>query len=204
MIFDMTKREELIKLREEMLRDESLPLKEGAGKLVFGAGDVNTKILLVGEGPGYHESVQGLPFVGNAGKLLDKLLESIKLNRKSVFITNVVHHRPPENRDPEPSEIVAYGKYLDKIIEIIDPKVIVTLGRFSMGKFLPNVKISSVHGDVFKLKWKDKEIVVVPMYHPAAALRQGKVMNDLKTDFLKLPQILKEANKIEVKQMGLI
>src|SRR5579859_1669855 len=112
----MTKREELLKLMQEMQKDETLPLKKGAGKLVFGAGDVKTKILMVGEGPGYHESIQGLPFVGNAGKLLDKLLESINLDRKKVFITNVVHHRPPNNRDPLPEELSAYGKYLDKII----------------------------------------------------------------------------------------
>ncbi len=200
----MGKREELIALMKKMEKDDSLPLRKGATKLVFGAGDINTKILFIGEGPGYNEDQQGLPFIGNAGKLLDKLLESIKLDRKTVFITNVVHHRPPENRDPEPHEIAAYGEYLDKIIEIIDPKVIVTLGRFSMGKFLPNVKISSVHGKEFGVKWRGKEIVVVPMYHPAAALRQGKVMNDLKEDFLKLPQILKEANKIEIEQIGLI
>src|SRR5260221_2893300 len=116
----MTKREELIKLMREMEKDDSLPLKKGAGKLVFGAGDVETKILFIGEGPGFHEDQQGIPFVGQAGKLLDKVLESIKLDRKKVFITNVVHHRPPSNRDPLPEELSAYGKYLDKIIEIID------------------------------------------------------------------------------------
>ncbi len=207
----MTKREELIKLREEMMKDETLPLRKGANKLVFGAGDIESKILFIGEGPGYHEDQQGLPFVGQAGKLLDKLLESIKLERKKVFITNVVHHRPPENRDPEPSELLAYGKYLDKIIEIISPKVIVTLGRFSMGKFLYEVKISDVHGKRFDVKWHskqslsgDKDIIVMPMYHPAAALRNGNVMNLLKEDFLKISTVLEEVNKVELKQESLL
>jgi uracil-DNA glycosylase len=200
----MTKREELINLMHQMQKDDSLPLKKGATKLVFGSGDVETKILFIGEGPGFHEDQQGLPFVGNAGKLLDKLLESISLDRKKVFITNVVHHRPPENRDPLPEELAAYGKYLDKIIEIINPKVIVTLGRFSMGKFLPGVKISGIHGKRFDVKWHGKDIIVVPMYHPAAALRNGIVMNDLKEDFLKLPEIIKEVTKPQVSQINLI
>lgn len=188
----------------EMQSDDTLPLKKGATKLVFGNGTPETRILLIGEGPGYHEDQQGLPFVGNAGKLLDKLLESIHLDRKKVFITNVVHHRPPENRDPLPEELVAYGKYLDKIIEIINPKIIVTLGRFSMGKFLPGEKISGIHGKRFDVKWHGKDMIVVPMYHPAAALRNGSVMNELKSDFLKLPIILEEVNKPEIKQMNLI
>jgi uracil-DNA glycosylase family 4 len=191
----MTKREELVKLMREMERDETLPLKKGANKLVFGSGNPEARILFIGEGPGFHEDQKGIPFVGAAGKLLDKCLESVGLNRSKdngVFITNVVHHRPPENRDPLPNELSAYGKYLDKIIEIIDPKVIVTLGRFSMGKFLPEVKISSVHGKSFKLKWHNCDFVVVPMYHPAAALRNGSVMDLFKEDFLKLPKILEE------------
>ncbi len=199
-----SKREELIDLMREMEKDDSLPLKKGAGKLVFGAGDVKTKILLIGEGPGYHESIQGLPFVGAAGKLLDKLLESISLDRKKVFITNVVHHRPPENRDPLPEELSSYGKYLDKMIEIINPKMIVTLGRFSMGKFLPGEKISGIHGKRFDVKWHNRDIVVVPMYHPAAALRNGNVMNQLKNDFLKISEYFEEVNKPTVDQMNLI
>lgn len=132
------------------------------------------------------------PFVGNAGKFLDQLLKSINIPRESVYITNVVHHRAPENRDPEPSEIDAYGKYLDEIIKIIDPEVIITLGRFSMGKFLPEVKISSTHGKVHRVNWKGWDVVVIPMYHPAAALRNGEVMRAEKEDFLKLPEILKQ------------
>ena len=200
----MNKQELLDELKEKMSGDDSLPLKKGATNLVFGVGSPDTKILFIGEGPGYWEDQKAEPFVGNAGIFLNKLLESIGLARQSVYITNVVHHRPPENRDPLPEEIGAYGKYLDKIIEIIDPKVIITLGRFSMAKFLPTAKISSVHGKLHTVNWKGRQIAVVPMYHPAAALRNGSVMSQEKEDFLKLPEILKETEKPEIKQMNLI
>lgn len=178
----MTKFEELHKLKDEMENDNSLPLKKGAGKLVFGSGNTEAKILCVGEGPGRNEDLQGLPFVGQAGKLLDKLLLLAGLERKKVFITNIVHHRPPENRDPLPNEIESYGKYLDQIISIIKPKIIITLGRFSMAKFLPDVFISQVHGKSFKLE----NFTVIPMYHPAASLRNGKILELEKLDFIRL------------------
>ena len=200
----MKKQEELDNLKKKMLEDGNLPLKKGATNLVFGVGNPETKILFIGEGPGYWEDQKAEPFVGNAGKLLDKLLQSIKLPREEVYITNVVHHRPPENRDPFPAEIEAYGKYLDKIIKIIDPKVIVTLGRFSMGKFLPEVKISAVHGKTFVVEFNGKKLTVIPMYHPAAALRAGEVMRMTKEDFAKLPEILKEATKTKAEQMALV
>lgn len=192
----MTKFEELHKLKDQMEEDESLPLKKGAGKLVFGSGNTEAKILLCGEGPGKQEDLQGLPFVGQAGKLLDKLLILAGLERKKVFITNIVHHRPPENRDPLPNEIEAYGKYLDQIINIIKPKVIITLGRFSMAKFLPDVFISQVHGKSFKINWGDPldgdvlKLTVIPMYHPAASLRNGKILEAEKADFLKLKDMI--------------
>jgi uracil-DNA glycosylase len=188
----MTKGEQLQKLKEKMEADDSLPLKSGATRLVFGVGDPETKILLIGEGPGYWEDMKGEPFVGNAGKFLDQLLKLIDMPRGSVYITNVVHHRPPENRDPLPEEMSAYGKYLDEMIKIIDPEVIVTLGRYSMGKFLPTAKISSAHGKLFRVNWNDKDIFVIPMYHPAAALRNGEVMRQEKEDFLRLPDALKK------------
>lgn len=206
----MSKFEKLHKLKDEMEKDDSLPLKKGATKLVFGTGNTEASILCIGEGPGFNEDREGLPFVGQAGKLLDKLFPLAGLERREVFITNVVHHRPPGNRDPEPMEIEAYGKYLDKIIEIIDPEVILTLGRFSMAKFLPNVFISSVHGKKFDLTWNGKNIVVVPMYHPAASLRNGNILEAEKTDFFQLREILrkmKEAKEKEVpkvEQMGLV
>lgn len=200
----MDKNLKLKKLKEEMGKDDSLPLKKGAMSLVFGVGNPETKILFIGEGPGYWEDQKGEPFVGNAGKLLDSLLQLIKLPREEVYITNVVHHRPPENRDPLPEEIAAYGKYLDEITKIIDPKVIVTLGRFSMGKFLPDVKISAVHGKTYVVEFNGKKVTVIPMYHPAAALRAGEVMRMIKEDFLKLPEILKETTETKAQQMALV
>jgi DNA polymerase len=186
----MSKFEELHKLESEMEKDDSLPLKKGATRLVFGTGNTNAEILCIGEGPGYNEDMQGEPFVGQAGKLLDRLLVIAGLERKQVFITNVVHHRTPENRDPTPEEISAYGKYLDKIIEIINPKIIMTLGRFSMAKFLPNVFISAVHGKKYDIYWHGRDIIVIPMYHPAASLRNGTVMELEKNDFLQLKEKL--------------
>lgn len=208
----MNKGEELQKLKERMDADNTLPLKNGATRLVFGVGNPESEILFIGEGPGYWEDQKGEPFVGNAGKLLDTVLRSIKIPRESVYITNIVHHRPSENRDPLPEEISEYGKYLDELIKTIDPKVIVTLGRFSMGKFLPGVTISSVHGKVQRVNWKGKDFVVVPMYHPAAALRNGNMMFSFKDDFRKVPEILKQIQEeiknkesdVKADQMNLI
>lgn len=190
----------LSELKEKMEKDESLPLKKGATNLVFGVGSPEAEILFIGEGPGYWEDLKKEPFVGNAGKLLDQLLHSIELDRSGVYITNVVHHRPPENRDPLLEEIETYGKYLDKIIEIISPKVIITLGRYSMAKFLPNVKISQVHGKVYNINWRGYELMVIPMYHPAASLRNPEVLRQEKSDFLRLPDIISKLEKEEVKK----
>ncbi len=191
----MSKFEELHKLKNKMEKDDSLPLKAGATNLVFGSGNTEAKILCIGEGPGFNEDKQGLPFVGQAGKLLDKLLILAGLERKKVFITNVVHHRPPENRDPLPNEIEAYGKYLDKIIEIMKPKIVLTLGRFSMAKFLPNVLISQVHGQKFDIEWNDQKFTVIPMYHPAASLRNGATLEKEQKDFVHLKEILSTITK---------
>lgn len=177
-------------LKDKMEKDNSLPLKIGATKLVFGSGNTETKILLIGEGPGRNEDATGLPFVGQAGKLLDKLLLLAGLEREKVFITNVVHHRPPENRDPLPEEISAYGKYIDEIIKTINPKIIITLGRFSMAKFLPEVFISKVHGKSFEVQFENLKLTVVPMYHPAASLRNGNVLRMEQADFVALKEML--------------
>jgi uracil-DNA glycosylase len=199
-----SKREELTNLREKMKEDKTLPLRNGAHNLVFGEGKPNAKVLFIGEGPGYWEDMKGRPFVGNAGSLLNQLLQSIELDRKKVFITNAVFYRPPNNRDPLPEELAAFAKYLDEIIRIINPKVIVTLGRYSMGKFLADVKISSVHGKKFNVNWKGKEMVVVPMYHPAAGLRRTEIKQSLFDDFKNLQEIIKEETKITPKQMELV
>jgi DNA polymerase len=194
-----------------MREDKSLPLRSGATNLVFGQGNIDSAIMFIGEGPGYWEDRKALPFVGNAGALLNQLLHSIKLPREEVFITNVVHHRPPGNRDPLPEELLSYGKYLDKMIDIIKPSVIVTLGRFSMAKFLSGVTITSVHGKPRKVIWKDKEISVVPMYHPAAGLRNGEIKRRLFDDFRKISEIMEKISELkaekvkkEVRQMSLV
>lgn len=207
----MNKKQQLDKLKQKMLKDDGLPLKDGATNLVFGDGNPSAEILFIGEGPGRWEDEKGLPFVGNSGALLNQLLASIKLPREEVFITNVVHYRPPNNRDPLPEELVAFKPYLDEIIRIIDPKVIVTLGRFSMAKFFPDVTIGIVHGKPCKTEWKTKKIVVVPMYHPAAGLRNGEFKRRLFEDFKRIPEVLEkfesdqnEVEKEKVEQMELI
>lgn len=209
----MSKREKLQKLEEKMEVDDSLPLKKSDTNLVFGVGDPDARILFIGEGPGYWENLKKEPFVGNAGKFLDQLLRSINMPRESVYITNVVHHRAPENRDPLVEEIAAYGKYLDEMIGIIDPEVVITLGRYSMGKFLPTAKISSAHGKLYRVNWNGKNLFVIPMYHPAAALRNGEVMRLAKEDFLRLPDALEKVKEMKKEiqneekkpeQMGLI
>ncbi len=186
----MNKALKLEDLKRKAFEDKSLPLRSGAKNLVFGVGNPDAEILFIGEGPGYWEDIKAEPFVGPAGKLLDKLLGLVGIKRGDVFITNVVMHRPPNNRDPLPEEIEAYRPYLDGIIKIISPSVIVTLGRFSMGKFLPNVFISRVHGKSFFVNFEGLDVVVVPMYHPAAALRNGDIMVKIREDFLGLQSIL--------------
>ncbi|OGF49435.1 hypothetical protein A3G55_01525 [Candidatus Giovannonibacteria bacterium RIFCSPLOWO2_12_FULL_44_25] len=185
----MSKAEELEKLKKEMEADKSLPLL-GTANLVFGEGRPDAEIIFIGEAPGFHEDKLSRPFVGQAGKLLDKLLAGIKWPRESVYITNIVKRRPPENRDPLPEEIEAYKPYLKKQIQIIDPKIIATLGRFSMNYFLPSAKISLGHGKGVIIKSK----IIYPLYHPAAALRSTQVLKELENDFKKLPALL-DANR---------
>ena len=161
---------------------------------VPGEGDINAEIMFVGEGPGYHEDVQGRPFVGQAGKVLDNLLKDIGLERKKVFITNIVKCRPPENRDPQPDEINLCIPYLLKQIEIIQPSVICTLGRFAFAEIMERkVFISSEHGRPFKTQSTNRigaGINVFPLYHPAATLHQPNLLSALKEDFVKLHDFL--------------
>jgi len=193
----MDKALELRKIKEDMENDRNLPLIAKPEDVIPGDGNADSEIVFIGEAGGYHESIQRKPFVGNAGMLLNRLLASIHLPRGSVYITNMVKTRPPENRDPLPEELEAYSRYLDRELEVIKPKVVVTLGRFSMAKFLPNARISGVHGKKFEVNWNGKNILVVPMYHPAAALRNGAVMEQIKNDFLKISEYLKEAENKE-------
>lgn len=208
---DQKQKQKLLEeLREKMGRDDTLPLRKGANRLVFGEGNPDADILFIGEGPGFWEDKKGRPFVGNAGNLLNQLLQSIKLERKDVFITNIVHFRPTNNRDPETDEINSFKPYLDGIINIINPKIIVTLGRFSMAKFIPNVKISNVHGKKHTVNWDGKTTVVIPMFHPAAGLRSTDVKDKLFEDFQKIPEVLDMLNRKEreskenVEQMQLV
>lgn len=156
---------------------------------VPGEGPAESELMFIGEGPGFHENEQGRPFVGQAGKFLDELLEVAGYNRQHVFIANVVKCRPPGNRDPLPEELAACGVYLDRQIEAINPCVIVTLGRVSMGKFLPNARISDVHGKPF---WVHDRLIV-PMYHPAAALHQPSLKTTVIEDFRKLSDAIASA-----------
>jgi uracil-DNA glycosylase family 4 len=159
-------------------------------KAVPGEGRPDAEIMLIGEGPGFYENEQGRPFIGAAGKFLEELLESIGLKRADVFITNIVKCRPPNNRDPRAEEIDACsGEFLEQQIQAINPKVIVTLGRFSMARFLPDVKISNVHGHPMWINGR----LIVPMFHPAAALHQPSLKPALIEDFSNLPGFITKA-----------
>ncbi len=166
---------------------KNLPLKPGATQAVPGEGNPNADILFVGEGPGRDEDIQGRPFVGAAGKFLTELIESIGLKREDVFIANMVKHRPPNNRDPLPEELKAYGPWLAQQVEIINPKLIVTLGRYSMAYFLgEGLSISNIHGQPKRRGGR----FIMPMYHPAAALYRGNLRPVLAADFGKIPKVL--------------
>ena len=183
-------------IREEILQCQKCPLAKGRKTAVPGEGPSSVDIMFIGEGPGYHENQQGKPFVGQAGMFLDELLASADLKREDVFITNVVKCRPPSNRDPMPEELTACAHYLDEQIALLDPKVIVTLGRFSMAKFIENGKISQIHGKSHKIGKR----LIVTMYHPAAALHQPALRPALVEDFSKLPQLLgKQAPVVQPK-----
>ena len=186
--------QQLAEIAKEISHCNRCNLYQEATQAVPGEGNSQSEVMFIGEGPGFWEDKQGRPFVGQAGKLLDKLLESIKLPRKEVFIGNVVKHRPPENRDPLPEEIEACASFLDKQIAIIDPRIIVTLGRFSLNKFFPGEYISKIHGQARFVDFAGKKRIVIPMYHPAAALRSSIIMEEIKKDFQKIIQFLKDVS----------
>ncbi|MCL5784953.1 MAG: uracil-DNA glycosylase [Patescibacteria group bacterium] len=186
----MNKIKKLEQLKKKMEEDQTLPLRNQATRLVFGEGNPETKVYFLGEAPGAKEDETGRPFVGPAGKLLGKLLESIGLKREDVYISSVVRFRPPQNRDPKPEEIAAFAPYVDAEIQIICPQIIVTLGRFSLNKFFPEAKISQIHGQSQKINWQGQNIFVVPMYHPAAALRNNQIKKVLEKDFEVIRDLL--------------
>jgi DNA polymerase len=169
---------------------KTLPLVNRAEDVVYGEGKQSADIMLIGEAPGYHETLERRPFVGRSGQLLRKTLLEVNCPTETVFITNIIKVRPPNNRDPLPKEILAFKPFLDKEIELIKPKLIVTLGRFSMAKFLEDVKISQIHGRLHRLRWQDQDLFILPMYHPAAALRSVKVKKLFIEDFKKIKKII--------------
>ncbi len=165
------------------------PLADGRIKAVPGEGPIDAGIMFIGEAPGFNENQQGRPFVGAAGQFLEELLQIIGLHRRQVYITNIVKCRPPNNRDPLEEELAACTPYLDEQIALIDPPLVATLGRFSMGRFFPRDMISRIHGSMRVVDGRS----VVPLYHPAAALRQQALRRVLEDDFRKLPRFLAEA-----------
>ena len=181
----------LDELYKEIASCQRCPLYETALKAVPGEGPQDARILFLGEAPGWHENQQGRPFVGAAGKFLDELLSIAGLRRQDVYITNVVKHWPPGNRDPQPSEVAACDIWFQRQLEIITPMVIVTLGRYSLNKFFPGESISRIHGAARR---RDNTIYV-NMYHPAAGLHQQSLRRVIEEDFRKLPAFLAEAEK---------
>ncbi len=167
-------------------------LCEKRTKAVPGEGAIKSGIMFIGEGPGFHEDQQGRPFVGPAGKLLEEMLAAVGLRREQVFITNVVKCRPPGNRDPQPDEIAACNAYLERQLAAIAPRIIVTLGRYSLARFFPGAKISAVHGEP---KFADSR-AYVPFYHPAAGLRTPAIKQMLFEDIQKLPGIAKQLKEL--------
>ena len=181
----------LEQIRADILKNNICPdLAREAKNLVMGDGDVNTEIVLIGEAPGKNEDETGLPFVGAAGKFLNEMPASAGMERKDVYITNIVKYRPPNNRDPSPEEKEAFWPYLVRQLEVIQPSIVVTLGRYSMEYFLPGQKISAIHGQPKRVSFGDGKLVIVPLYHPAAALYNGSMRTTLVEDFMKLPKII--------------
>lgn len=188
----MNKKQKLLEqIKIDIIKNNICPdLAQEANNLVMGDGNIDAEIVLIGEAPGKKEDETGLPFVGAAGKFLDSMLAEAGINRSDVFITNIVKYRPPNNRDPLPEEKKAFWPYLVRQLDVIQPQIVVTLGRHSMEYFLPDQKISMIHGQPKRIVFGDKKLVIVPLYHPAAALYNGGMRATLIEDFIKLPKII--------------
>lgn len=201
-----TKQTQLDNINARILSDKVCPeLARAATNIVFGDGNPDANIVFIGEAPGKNEDLQGLPFVGAAGRFLDEMLASVKLDRKDVYISNIVKYRPPNNRDPLPEEKQAFLPYLQAQLEIIQPKLVVTLGRHSTNCFLPDLQISKIHGQPkrIRIKFSSKaavKLVILPLYHPASALYNGSMRQTLLDDFAKIPEILKLIDKNDRKE----
>lgn len=194
----------LTELYQEITRCQNCKLAETRNKVVPGEGPENASLFFIGEAPGWNEDQQGRPFVGQAGAFLEHLLSLINLTRDQVYIANVIKCRPPQNRDPLLSEIYSCQKWLDLQIEIIKPKMIITLGRYSLARYFPRESIGKVHG---KARVQDG-IIYYPMYHPAAALHQNSLRKTIEADMLEIPGLLAQVEKIagvpaEVQQLNL-
>ena len=193
---DEDKQAQLDRVKQEILDKNICPgLAAQARNLVMGDGNINAEIVFIGEAPGKNEDEQGLPFVGAAGKFLNEMLAEAGLQRSDVYITNIVKYRPPNNRDPEPDEKKAFWPYLLKQLQIIQPKVVITLGRHSMEYFLPDLKISQIHGQPKRIRFGEERLVIVPLYHPAAALYNGSLRQTLIDDFVNVPKIIELMKK---------
>lgn len=184
---------ELTELYKEIRTCQKCILSQGRTNAVPGEGPEDASIMFIGEGPGFHEDRQGRPFVGAAGKYLDELLASIGLSREEVYITNVVKCRPPANRDPEPDEIAACRPYLDKQIEQIRPRLVITLGRFSTQRYFAGASISRIHGQAKRIG----NVIYYPMFHPAAALHQPRWRSLVEEDFARIPELLARLDEIK-------
>lgn len=193
---EQQKRIQLAELAAEIVTKNICPeLADQATQLVPGDGNPNAAIVIIGEAPGKKEDLEGRPFVGAAGRFLNEMLAQADMERSDVFITNIVKYRPPNNRDPKPAEKKAFWPYLLRQLEIIDPKVVITLGRHSMEYFIPEGKISEIHGHAIhkEVKYHDGRVhewLIVPLYHPAAALYNGSLRQTLIDDFLRVPEII--------------
>ncbi|MEO5950777.1 MAG: uracil-DNA glycosylase [Candidatus Saccharimonadales bacterium] len=188
----MDKQAQIDQLKADILeKNICSELAAQATNLVIGDGSLDAEIVFIGEAPGKNEDEQGLPFVGASGKFLNDMLSQAGMVRSDVYITNIVKYRPPNNRDPSPDEKKAFWPYLLKQLQIIQPKVVITLGRHSMEYFLPEMKISQIHGQTKRIQFGDSKLVIVPLYHPAAALYNGSLRQTLIEDFLSVPEIIK-------------
>lgn len=184
-------------LAQKIIEADVCPeLKAQATQLVMGDGNPDADIVFIGEAPGKNEDLQGKPFVGAAGKFLNEMLAAAGMDRSDVYITNIVKYRPPNNRDPQPEEKAAFLPYLLKQLQIINPKVVITLGRHSMEYFLPGMKIGAIHGQPKRIMFGDHKIVVMPLFHPAAALYNGGMRQILIDDFLKVPVVIDKIDNL--------
>jgi DNA polymerase len=183
------KQKQLDDIKQKILDDKVCPeLAETATQLVFGDGNPEAELVFIGEAPGKNEDLRGIPFVGAAGKFLDEMLEMIDLKRSDIYITNIVKYRPPDNRDPFPDEKQAFMPYLESQLEVIQPKLTVTLGRHSLNCFLPDLQISRCHGQSKRYRGR----VYLPLFHPAAALYNGAMRQTLIDDFALIPAIIEK------------